>query len=294
MTLLSDRPEEATGTGAAPSSPSVTETPGAARRRGGSRWPTTVAFIVVVVVVLYAFFGAFVSQLWFQVRQRSLAGEGISLVAPSNGQALGELQATSPFTLNVVLVQGDDAGDLRAAPGHEPGTPLPGERGNSVVYGHADQWGGPFGVLSQATTGTPLYLKTAGGAYLAYDVIGVHRVSGSGLARYLGPSNDYRLTLVTDAGSRFSDERLVVVAVSGNKGHEGLYAGRIRIGPERAPVVGLTLLELVGWLAAATAVWLLLRRSQRRLVLLSATMPLLLGGIVALYVELTTFWSPLS
>ena len=64
-----------------------------------------------------------------------------SVLAPKTGEPVGILQIDTPITLNVVIGQGVGTPQLRAGPGHEPGTPLPGALGNSVIYGHdAARW----------------------------------------------------------------------------------------------------------------------------------------------------------
>jgi sortase A len=46
--------------------------------------------------------------------------------------------------LSSVLVEGTDAGDLRAGPGHYLGTPLPGRHGTVAIAGHRTTYGAPF------------------------------------------------------------------------------------------------------------------------------------------------------
>ncbi len=41
--------------------------------------------------------------------------------------------------LDEIVLEGIDADDLNAGPGHMPGTPLPGEHGNAVISAHRDR-----------------------------------------------------------------------------------------------------------------------------------------------------------
>ncbi len=43
-----------------------------------------------------------------------------------------------------MFIEGTDAGDLRAGPGHYPGTPLPGQSGTVAIAGHRTTYGAPF------------------------------------------------------------------------------------------------------------------------------------------------------
>lgn len=119
-----------------------------------------VALGLIALFVVYAFFNAFVTELWYQSRQRSMGAVGGSALAAKPGQPVGVLQVKQPFTLNVEISQGDGPAELRAGPGHRPGTPLPGNLGNSVVYGRASEWGGPFRDLHMAQPGTEMYVQT--------------------------------------------------------------------------------------------------------------------------------------
>jgi sortase A len=51
--------------------------------------------------------------------------------------------------LSSVVVEGTDAGELRAGPGHYPGTPLPGQRGTVGIAGHRTTYGAPFRKLDE-------------------------------------------------------------------------------------------------------------------------------------------------
>ena len=52
-----------------------------------------------------------------------------------------------------VVVEGTEAGDLRAGPGHYPGTPLPGQRGTVAIAGHRTTYGAPFRRINRVRPG---------------------------------------------------------------------------------------------------------------------------------------------
>ena len=114
------------------------------------------------------------------------------------------------------------------------------------------------------------------------------------MAQYLGRSNDYRLTLVTDAGGRFSDRRLVVIAVSGTRGQLSRVRGHIPAGPAAPSVFNATLLEGAAWLSGAALVVALLRRRHTTAVVLAAAAPLVVAALVAGFLELDLLWGPLA
>jgi sortase A len=60
-----------------------------------------------------------------------------------DGQPIGRLEAPS-IGLEVIVVQGTDAADLRKGPGHYPGTSLPGVGATVAIAGHRTTYGAPF------------------------------------------------------------------------------------------------------------------------------------------------------
>jgi sortase A len=60
-----------------------------------------------------------------------------------DGDPVGKL-LIDRIGLESVVVEGTNAGDLRAGPGHYPDTPLPGQRGTVAIAGHRTTYGAPF------------------------------------------------------------------------------------------------------------------------------------------------------
>jgi len=61
-----------------------------------------------------------------------------------------------------LVAEGVDAGTLRLAAGHLPGTPFPGERGNVALAGHRDPF---FRVLQDVATDDVLLFRTPDGVF---------------------------------------------------------------------------------------------------------------------------------
>ncbi len=59
-----------------------------------------------------------------------------------------------------VVVEGVALSDLKAGPGHYPGTQLPGQVGNFVVSGHRTTYGAPFNRVDELRPGDPIVVET--------------------------------------------------------------------------------------------------------------------------------------
>jgi sortase A len=94
--------------------------------------------------------------------------------------------------LSKVVVEGDDATDLQLAPGHIPGTALPGEHGNVGIAGHRDTFFRPLQFIRE---GDIIALATPNGTY-RYRVISTEIVTPDDV-QVLDPTKTDVLTLVT-------------------------------------------------------------------------------------------------
>jgi sortase A len=252
---------------------------------------------VVVLVGIWLICADPIAHVWYENRQHSLAGQVASAETrlgsqvPKIGQEVGVLQDPT-IGLNVVMAQGDSAAELRGGPGHRLGTPLPGARGNSVVYGHARDWGAPFRNLAKLTVGSVLYIQAHPGVYklpetgdFIYTVVAVQTTTAEDIGM-LAPSNDYRLTLITNAGGRLAgDKVLVVTAVSGKAGKTAGKVTASSLEPSQGPVLNLNLLRALLGGAVAAFVIVLLRRNHRPLIVATVAAPVVMVAVWSLFLE---------
>jgi sortase (surface protein transpeptidase) len=274
---------------------------------------------LVGLVALFWVFVDPIAHVWYQSRQQALTSQVDNSAAariPKTGQQVGLLEDPS-IGLKVVVAEGDSPAVLRGGPGHRPHTPLPGALGNSVVYGHAKDWGAPFGKLSHVSIGQKLYLQARYGVanvqggqtgYFIFTVSSVATVADNDSAA-LASSTDYRLTLITDAGGRTSANKVVVVtAVSGTpskpasnrstKAHGAASAhaatSAARLGPHLRsiePAKGAvwwnaTVVSFLLRAIAAAVVIGLLVRYHRPGVAAAVSVPLVLAVLLPLFLEL--------
>ncbi len=93
--------------------------------------------------------------------------------APPPGWAIGRLYIPK-LNLHWVVVEGVDLKDLRYAPGHYPGTAMPGQLGNFSVAGHREP--GMFWDLDRIQAGNDLIVETRTNWYV-YQVFQTHVVT---------------------------------------------------------------------------------------------------------------------
>lgn len=140
-------------------------------------------------------------------------GQGLltALPVPPPGGALDHLVIPA-IGVDRYVVEGVGEANLQEGPGHYPGTPLPGERGNVGIAGHRTTYGAPFFRLNELAPGDLVYLTDTSGTTWAYSVQRSWVVSPSDVA-VLDPSQEAELTLTT-CNPRFeATSRLVVRAL---------------------------------------------------------------------------------
>ena len=129
--------------------------------------------------------------------------------APPQGDALGRISAPK-IGLDWVVVEGVGVPDLRTGPGHMPGTPMPGQYGNSVISGHRTTYGAPFNRLDELDPGDRITVETLIGTH-TYEVVS---------SEIVGPTHTWVvkhrdgawLTLTTCHPKLSSQQRLIVFA----------------------------------------------------------------------------------
>lgn len=132
------------------------------------------------------------------------------IAAPPTGGPVGTINIPK-IGLSMVVVQGTGTTQLQQGPGHYPGTPLPGERGNAAIAGHRTTYLHPFYNLNELVRGDPITLITVQGIF-QYDVATIQAVLPTDVS-VVRPTRWPTLTLTT-CNPRFSaSQRLVVHAV---------------------------------------------------------------------------------
>jgi sortase A len=127
-----------------------------------------------------------------------------------------------------VVIEGVSTADLRMAPGHYPGSAMPGQLGNFAVAGHRTTYGAPFGDLNLLRPGDMIAVQVANTSY-EYRVTAHEIVRPSDIA-VIAPTPDHpgakpvrgMLTLTTCHPKYSAKERLVVHAqlVDARRTHE--------------------------------------------------------------------------
>ncbi len=234
-------------------------------RLGRSRRKLAAGVIVVVLAVVSAvmIFEGPIAAIMYRARQHQRSVDyAKSRAAPSVGEAIAVLQIPK-LDVNLVVAEGDTSAVLRGGPGHRPGTPLPGQVGNSIVSGHRQGWGSPFARLGELEVGDLIAVKLRTVTRVPiFKVESVQRVRG-GDTRPFARSTGRRLTLVTGRGGWTSTDRLVVVASSGPTGKLATGKRTPARMPGESPIFNQWLaLGMWALLAAGVAVWYLKGRAN--------------------------------
>ncbi|WP_235736249.1 sortase domain-containing protein [Nocardioides alcanivorans] len=162
----------------------------------------TMVGVLALWFVCHVFVFATVSQerqqavLYDQLRADMAAAT--APVGPIVAQGTPVSLLTIPaLDLEQVVVEGTTSGDLLAGPGHRRDTVLPGQVGNSVVYGRSSTYGAPFKEIADLRTGDRIRVDGAQGT-VDFAVIGVRRAGD--LLPAPATAGAARLTLATSEG----------------------------------------------------------------------------------------------
>ncbi len=251
------------------------------------------AFVLLAVVAIWALFEFFegtVADGWYHMRQRALASD---FNAPhehsGRGRAIAIMQSPA-IGLNVVVAEGSSPEQLRSGPGHRMDTAALGSLGNSVIVGHHDDWGGPFARLDGLKRGdfiaVQTYTRDAILETAVYEVQSVERVAAHDVAPF-ATTKDFRLTLITGRGGRFSDDRVVVTAVSGKakkKATPNPVADPSIESPSVVTASGSWLVLFAGVVAALA--WLFMRRRYRAAAVIAVLAPFGLLALLGVLLDL--------
>ncbi len=140
---------------------------------------------------------------------RAATDRAVSL-SPPVGSAIDHLEIPS-IGVDKYVVQGVAEQDLMEGPGHYPGTPMPGQRGNVGIAGHRTTYGAPFFLIGKLKPGAHIYLTDPAGRTFDYRVLR-HLVVLPQDVGVLAPSHRALLTLTSCNPPYSATTRYVVVA----------------------------------------------------------------------------------
>jgi hypothetical protein len=170
-----------------------------------------------------------------------------------------------------------------------------------VILGHRQAWGGPFAKLDKIRKGDYIVIqsrhrKSGEFTTFVYRARSTAAVTAAGSRRLMGRSTDHRLTLVTGRGGTFSDDRLVVTAVSGKTTRDALRTPASRATTPGSSILfnAYLLLAALAFALAAAAFWYLRRRSAGPVAVAVVLVPLLAAGAAFLLLDLTLMLPPLQ
>ena len=112
-----------------------------------------------------------------------------------------------------IVVEGVGLPDLKKGPGHYPGTPLPGQKGNAAIAGHRTTYGAPFNRVDELKAGDSIFVQTVQGKW-RYVVKETQIVSPTQV-EVLDDKGDNRLTLTACHPKYSAAKRIVMVAELG-------------------------------------------------------------------------------
>ena len=142
---------------------------------------------------------------------------------PAAGDPVGVIKIDE-IGVDKVVVEGTTVPDLRKAPGHYEGSPLPGQLGNAAIAGHRTTYGAPFGDLDQLALGETISIQTLTGTW-KYELARDPFVVSPTQTEVLDPvPGEATLTLTTCNPKYSASERLIVQARLDQDGPPALQA----------------------------------------------------------------------
>ena len=137
---------------------------------------------------------------------------------PPVGEPVGFIEIPK-IELVRVMVEGVSKEELKLGPGHYPGTPLPGQPGNSGIAGHRTTYGAPFNRIDELVPGDEIITTTPQGRFVYRVIAGPaapdqawYIVDPSDVS-VLDNFGDNRITLTACHPKYSAAERIIVNAV---------------------------------------------------------------------------------
>ena len=174
--------------------------------------------VLGAIVLLFAGFLFFASAFEHDRDQNQLDHKLTADLALGKGAVGGTIKPGTPIALlevpdagiREVVVEGTTSGLTEGGPGHVRATPLPGQRGNSVLIGRHRTFGGPFGSIGGLTRGDRITVTTGQGKS-KFRVTRVQHDVALERSTFAGRQRG-ELTLVTSAGSLTVDRKVIAQA----------------------------------------------------------------------------------
>lgn len=113
--------------------------------------------------------------------------------------------------LDWAVVAGVGVPELKKGPGWMPGTPAPGEAGNSVISGHRTTYGAPFNRIDELAPGDQIIVSLPGRPDAVYEVRGQLIVTAKDVW-VAAPTGGARLTLTSCHPKGSARQRIIVQA----------------------------------------------------------------------------------
>ncbi|HEV8683605.1 MAG TPA: sortase [Actinomycetota bacterium] len=179
-------------------------------------WTLIAAGFLVIAFILYELLatGLITARYQQELRDEFAGGRGrpgsTETLRPVPGHAVGIIRIPE-IGLDMAVVEGITPEDLKKGPGHYPGTPLPGTRGNVGIAGHRTTYARPFWALDRLDVGDRILVDTRRGRFI-YRVEWA-RVVAPNQVEVLDPTPQPSLTLTTCHPKFSAAQRLVVRAV---------------------------------------------------------------------------------
>ena len=129
--------------------------------------------------------------------------------APAGGDPVARI-VIPEIGIDKIVVEGVGVADLKRAPGHYPGTSLPGLPGNAAIAGHRTTYGAPFYRLNELEPGDEIIATTTYGEF-HYEVAET-RIVRPNQVEVLENTDAPRLTLTTCHPRYSARQRMVVIA----------------------------------------------------------------------------------
>lgn len=174
--------------------------------------------LFALFVLAYLGYLAGVSSLGHGRDQRGLADRFSSDLETGQAWIGGVIPEGEPVAMLEIpslgvrefVVEGTTSSILKRGAGHLRTSPLPGQRGNTVIAGRRTTYGGPFRHLDELRPGDRIVVTTGQGR-ATYRVIGTREVA-TDAPDVLDDTGNNRLTLVTSAPEFIASRRLAATA----------------------------------------------------------------------------------